>query len=104
MPACSRCVKAGHAEDCEYQTEDGLTTSQLLEDNIAKLEARIRELEQPAAPVSLQEPYVLPSLETQPIMPASLAENHEARVAVPAAPKQDFWEVFDLPSHISRQL
>lgn len=42
-PMCAQCVRADEVE-CEY-TDGGPTASQLLEQNVAHLEARIRELE-----------------------------------------------------------
>ncbi|KAI1798255.1 hypothetical protein LXA43DRAFT_19782 [Ganoderma leucocontextum] len=51
-PACGRCIANHRPDDCEYATGADVTRSRLLEENIALLEARIRELENPgeAAP------------------------------------------------------
>lgn len=51
-PACGRCIANHRPDDCEYATGAEVTRSRLLEENIALLEARIRELENPgeAAP------------------------------------------------------
>ncbi|KAH9919498.1 uncharacterized protein BXZ73DRAFT_92090 [Epithele typhae] len=46
-PACSRCITNSRPDDCEYATGAEVTRSRLLEENIALLEARIRELENP---------------------------------------------------------
>ncbi|KAJ3552243.1 hypothetical protein NM688_g4253 [Phlebia brevispora] len=54
-PACSQCVRS-NLEDCEY-IDGGPTQSQLLEQNIAELEARIRELEGSDAEVALHDPH-----------------------------------------------
>ncbi|KAI0075608.1 hypothetical protein K474DRAFT_1373407 [Panus rudis PR-1116 ss-1] len=53
-PACGQCVSKGRVEDCEYTTTPGPTRSQLLEENIAILEARIRELETPGESQSVR--------------------------------------------------
>lgn len=60
-PACGQCVSKRRAEDCEYTTVQGLTRSQLLEENIAILESRIRELENPgesAPSIRLYDPHL----------------------------------------------
>ena len=60
-PACGRCVRAAHGEDCEYLDEQGQTRTQILEQSIARLETRIRELERPDAAssaVALHEPHL----------------------------------------------
>lgn len=44
-PVCTQCLTRNRADDCEYTTGQGPTRSQLLEENIALLETRIRELE-----------------------------------------------------------
>ncbi|EKM50023.1 uncharacterized protein PHACADRAFT_213794 [Phanerochaete carnosa HHB-10118-sp] len=61
-PTCTQCTKANIAADCEY-SDAGPTTSQILERNIAELEARIVEIlkGRPADPVSLRAPYSGPS-------------------------------------------
>ncbi|KAI0360718.1 hypothetical protein OH77DRAFT_1557092 [Trametes cingulata] len=46
-PACGRCVANNRPDDCEYAIGGEVTRSRLLEENIALLEARIRELENP---------------------------------------------------------
>ncbi|KAH0588841.1 hypothetical protein H2248_004636 [Termitomyces sp. 'cryptogamus'] len=46
-PACQQCVRAKKAEACEYDDGKGKTRTQLLREHIARLEARIRELEDP---------------------------------------------------------
>ncbi|KAH8103333.1 hypothetical protein BXZ70DRAFT_719990 [Cristinia sonorae] len=44
-PVCYQCTRKGRPDDCEYTNGQGLTRSQMLEENIALLETRIRELE-----------------------------------------------------------
>ncbi|KAK7691462.1 hypothetical protein QCA50_004861 [Cerrena zonata] len=54
QPFCGQCVSKGRQEDCEYTTAPGLTRTQLLEENIALLETRIRELENPEEGTSIK--------------------------------------------------
>ncbi|TCD70198.1 hypothetical protein EIP91_004378 [Steccherinum ochraceum] len=60
-PVCEQCTEVGTPEDCEYITGQGtVTRTQLLEETVDILEARIRELEHPdptSATVSLRSPY-----------------------------------------------
>lgn len=46
-PACQQCVRAKKGDACEYDDGKGKTRTQLLRENIARLEERIRELEDP---------------------------------------------------------
>lgn len=46
-PVCGQCTSKNRPDDCEYTTGQGLTRSQMLEENIALLESRIKELENP---------------------------------------------------------
>ncbi|RDX54452.1 hypothetical protein OH76DRAFT_1340989 [Lentinus brumalis] len=58
-PACGRCIANNRPDDCEYATGAEVTRSRLLEENIALLEARIKELESPgegAPSVQLHDP------------------------------------------------
>ncbi|TCD69621.1 hypothetical protein EIP91_006846 [Steccherinum ochraceum] len=55
-PMCAQCVRADEVE-CEY-TDGGATVSQLLEQNVAHLEARIRELEgRSSESITLHDPH-----------------------------------------------
>ncbi|KAG6899834.1 hypothetical protein C0993_006352 [Termitomyces sp. T159_Od127] len=59
-PACQQCVRAKKAEGCEYDDGKGKTRTQLLREHIARLEARIRELEDPdyvSPTVALYDPH-----------------------------------------------
>ena len=62
-PACGQCIAKARSEDCEYTSDlQGLTKTQMLEENITLLEARIRELENPAeasSSVRLHNPIAL---------------------------------------------
>ncbi|KLO15342.1 hypothetical protein SCHPADRAFT_902493 [Schizopora paradoxa] len=46
-PVCRQCVKANRADECEYDDGRQKSRTQILQEKIAKLEDRIRELEQP---------------------------------------------------------
>ena len=64
-PFCIQCYNKGKPDDCEYPGDiQGLTRTQMLEENIALLEARIRELENPAEDTIqlLPAPVQLPTL------------------------------------------
>lgn len=54
-PTCNQCERSGIV-DCEY-TDAGPTVSQVLEQNVSHLEARIRALEGDAASVTLHNPH-----------------------------------------------
>ncbi|KAJ7028123.1 Zn(2)-Cys(6) binuclear cluster domain-containing protein [Mycena alexandri] len=58
-PKCGQCTRSMSFQDCEY-ADDGPTRTQLLEEQIAILEARIEELEKPKelrSTLILQKPY-----------------------------------------------
>jgi hypothetical protein len=46
-PACQQCSRAKKADCCEYDDGKGKTRTQILRENIARLEQRVRELEDP---------------------------------------------------------
>lgn len=52
-PVCGQCERAGREEDCEY-ADGGRTRTQMLQDTISELEARIEELENPGQPSTTQ--------------------------------------------------
>lgn len=54
-PSCRQCVQAGIL-DCEY-TDNGPTISQVLEENVAELEARIQALQGDSGPILLHNPH-----------------------------------------------
>ncbi|OSD07980.1 hypothetical protein PYCCODRAFT_1463240 [Trametes coccinea BRFM310] len=87
-PACGRCLANNRPDDCEYAVGGEVTRSRLLEENIALLESRIKELENPsdAPSVRLHDPrrqsstaagsarHALPetqSLQLYPLVPTS---------------------------------
>ncbi|KAI0058715.1 hypothetical protein BV25DRAFT_1810255 [Artomyces pyxidatus] len=59
-PVCGPCSRSNRSDDCEYTDGQGRTRTQILEENIAQLEARIHELENPesaSASVTLHDPH-----------------------------------------------
>ncbi|GJE98222.1 C6 transcription factor domain-containing protein [Phanerochaete sordida] len=87
-PVCGPCVAKDRQEDCEYTGDiQGLTRTQLLEENISLLEARIRDLENPseASSIKLRD---APGTSNAPVAltapgPSNIA--HSERVAGPSA-------------------
>ncbi|KAI0769392.1 hypothetical protein BD413DRAFT_83223 [Trametes elegans] len=61
-PACAQCVRAKKADACEYDDGKGKTRTQLMREHIARLEMRVRELENPeqsAPSMTLFDPHAL---------------------------------------------
>ncbi|RPD64112.1 hypothetical protein L226DRAFT_569591 [Lentinus tigrinus ALCF2SS1-7] len=58
-PACSQCVRAERAEDCEYLDGPGPTPNQMLETRIAEIEGRIAQITAESAPLTLVDPYAI---------------------------------------------
>ncbi|KAJ3869323.1 hypothetical protein EV359DRAFT_30445 [Lentinula novae-zelandiae] len=60
-PICGQCRRGQRLEDCEYTDRQGQSRMEALENSIARLKARIHELENPGAPmgeaVVLRQPY-----------------------------------------------
>ncbi|KAK0224807.1 Zn(2)-Cys(6) binuclear cluster domain-containing protein [Armillaria nabsnona] len=59
-PICGQCTRGNRSEDCQYRDSQGRTKMEVLEENISRVEARIRELETPqeqGPPVLLSDPY-----------------------------------------------
>lgn len=100
---CSQCASGNlrPGDVCEY-ADGGRTHTQMLEDNIAKLEARIRELEEPVDEnaVRLHLPYstssqhssdlmLVPLATLSPQSPASVHQNgRTSQVLVVSSPLQ----------------
>ncbi|KAF8893424.1 hypothetical protein BD779DRAFT_1436091 [Infundibulicybe gibba] len=60
-PACQQCSRAKKGDACEYDDGKGKTRTQMLRENIARLEQRIRELEDPeyvSPSVTLYDPHI----------------------------------------------
>ena len=45
-PVCSQCTRFGRERDCEYSDKDHRSRTEILEERVAFLEARLRETEQ----------------------------------------------------------
>ncbi|OBZ70760.1 hypothetical protein A0H81_09288 [Grifola frondosa] len=61
-PACLQCVRAKKTEACEYDDGKGKTRTQLMREHIARLEMRVKELENPeqsAPSMTLFDPHAL---------------------------------------------
>ncbi|TFK25719.1 hypothetical protein FA15DRAFT_590018 [Coprinopsis marcescibilis] len=59
-PSCQQCTKAKSSENCEYDDGKGKTRTQLLKETIARLEERVKELEDPttnATSIMLFDPH-----------------------------------------------
>ncbi|KAI0301047.1 hypothetical protein B0F90DRAFT_1911982 [Multifurca ochricompacta] len=62
-PSCQQCARAKKQDLCEYDDGRGKTRTQLLRETIARLEARIQELESPehtSTSVPLFDPHAIP--------------------------------------------
>ncbi|KAL5514513.1 hypothetical protein ACEPAG_2602 [Sanghuangporus baumii] len=103
-PICTPCIDANRADDCEYTDNHSITRTQLLEENVARLESRLQELEgSPGSSqtLTLRDPYVVPRLstgcrtgsQTSPSQMPSIPATQEGR-----------WEDPDPPSQMSEML
>ncbi|KZT22155.1 hypothetical protein NEOLEDRAFT_1181063 [Neolentinus lepideus HHB14362 ss-1] len=122
-PVCSQCQRAGRDEDCEY-ADGGRTRTQILQDTIAELEARIEELENPGhtTSVTLHDPHA-PQMRAHPSssptqgqnLPVASTSGQASRQlqfyaqsptqfeqGIAAAP--GWWEYDEPPTHIARAL
>lgn len=50
-PICNQCARTTRPQDCEYSDIPGRTRTEKLEQDVARLEARLRELENPEDPL-----------------------------------------------------
>jgi hypothetical protein len=60
-PACQQCARAKKTDACEYDDGKGKTRTQILRETVAKLESRIRELEDPdyiSSSIALFDPHL----------------------------------------------
>ncbi|THV00672.1 hypothetical protein K435DRAFT_963936 [Dendrothele bispora CBS 962.96] len=97
-PVCSQCLKSARPGDaCEY-VDAGRTHTQVLEEKISRLEARIRELEEPfdENSVKLHSPYTQSQgrSSSMPTVVASSSEGISPMVSTSATPSP-------LPSSVS---
>ncbi|KAG1809617.1 uncharacterized protein BJ212DRAFT_1484318 [Suillus subaureus] len=62
-PTCGQCIRGNRLDDCEYTDGQGRSRTHMLEQDIARLKARVQELEHPenSTPVvALHHPYSSP--------------------------------------------
>ncbi|THH18650.1 hypothetical protein EW146_g2366 [Bondarzewia mesenterica] len=67
-PVCGPCSRASRPGDCEYTDGQGRSRTQVLEENIAHLEARIHELENPGSTppsIVLHDPHAAYHIEAE---------------------------------------
>ncbi|THH30304.1 hypothetical protein EUX98_g3889 [Antrodiella citrinella] len=101
-PICGKCIGRNQTDDCEYLTPQGATKSQLLQENIAILEARIYELEHPgeaSTSIKLSAPPTAgsvnaaePTTSFAPFVTVSAA--HETRANLPMADEHMLTDAF----------
>ncbi|KAH8107326.1 hypothetical protein DFH11DRAFT_1863409 [Phellopilus nigrolimitatus] len=101
-PSCTQCIRGNRAGDCEYTDRQGPTHTQVLEENVALLQARIRELEAPDfsnRPILLHDPY-----KTYRQAGSSTTLGASSR-SMPSRPGQmSWWEFEEPPTQISDML
>ncbi|ESK97143.1 hypothetical protein Moror_6364 [Moniliophthora roreri MCA 2997] len=113
LPACRRCVAGGHGEDCEYDTSSGTTRIQLLEQQIAQLEAKLRKLQDSADHDPVTD-IQIPGRTPGPSKSAPRASEDFPFVPVPRVKRiskdpdlnlpANWWVSNDLPDKISKLL
>ncbi|GBE86655.1 hypothetical protein SCP_0905350 [Sparassis crispa] len=57
QPACGQCMRANKIDECEYTFGAGLTATQLLEQEVVRLESCIAELQNRSFVITLRNPY-----------------------------------------------
>ncbi|KZT68936.1 hypothetical protein DAEQUDRAFT_765942 [Daedalea quercina L-15889] len=91
-PICGPCIRTHREYDCEYTDGPTRSPTQLLEDNIARLEARIYELEHPesvAPSVTLHDPHTATAPPNTPIQLTPIASS-SAGAAGSSAPSASY--------------
>ncbi|KAF9489411.1 hypothetical protein BDN71DRAFT_1435419 [Pleurotus eryngii] len=98
-PICSQCMRGDRAEDCEYAAISSYSRTQGLEDTIARVEARIRKLENPdngqGANLVLRNPYF--ANEFQQLPSSDLPVSSHAAPNVQQAASSNRWWILDEP-------
>ena len=100
-PFCTQCVIGNRTEDCEYTDVQGRTRTQLLEETVALLQARIQELESPnvaSQSIYLHDPYA----ETRnrgTEQTTSVADTEESNSSM-----TEWWEFDEPPADMARTL
>jgi hypothetical protein len=62
---CGQCIRGNRPDDCEYTDGQGRSRTHMLEQDIARLQARVQELEHPertTPAVALHHPYSFPDV------------------------------------------
>ncbi|KAH8112455.1 hypothetical protein DFH11DRAFT_1785696 [Phellopilus nigrolimitatus] len=111
-PYCTQCIRGNRADDCEYTDGQGRTHTQVLEENVALLQARIQELEAPdlsKRPILLHDPYETSrqagSSASSRSMPSNPGQTFPAPVRFGSAPDvRSWWEFEEPPAQISDML
>ncbi|KAJ7867955.1 hypothetical protein B0H13DRAFT_1635938, partial [Mycena leptocephala] len=85
-PKCGQCSRSSSFEECEYADDGRPTTTQILEEQIANVEARIGQLEKPklSAPLLLRNPYIGASSSASP-RPLSRGGSSYLILRIPSA-------------------
>lgn len=95
-------------DDCEYTDNQGRTRTQMLEENITRLEARLQELEGSAdssQSLSLHDPYA--SFASSWTIHGQHYEPPADQIIQPSGPpppQDSWWEKEELPAQISDAL
>ncbi|KAL5498483.1 hypothetical protein ACEPAH_1836 [Sanghuangporus vaninii] len=100
-PFCTPCINANRADDCEYTDNQSITRTQLLEENVARLESRLQELEgRPGSrqSLTLYDPYAASRLST-----GRRTEGHSQSPSVPPT-QEGWWEDPEPPGQVSEML
>ncbi|KAI5118638.1 hypothetical protein M0805_000014 [Coniferiporia weirii] len=96
-PVCTQCLERHCAEDCEYTDNQGRTRVQTLEENIALLQSRINDLENPdhsSRSIVLQDPY-----KTRSGSPG-MSTVTESLGTAPTTSSPSWWEFEEPPAQI----
>lgn len=102
-PICGQCMRGDRAEDCEYAANSSYSRTQGLEDTIARMEARIRELENPdngqGAKLVLRNPYFANEFQQLPSSDLPIS-SHVAQNVQQAASSNLWWTLDEPPMHM----
>lgn len=116
-PICTQCLKADRGSECQYHEKQHISRTQILQQKVAKLEARLRELESdPTGPSGVASSSAAPTLAPGPSnrqddqdtiflsAPASVSANSEWNLDLSildespsAAPLSSSSPLFDVP-------
>ncbi|KAI5116156.1 hypothetical protein M0805_008427 [Coniferiporia weirii] len=100
-PVCTPCVGANRSDDCEYTDNQGRTRTQILEENVSRLEARLQELENPdisAQTILLSNPYDANTSAAD--IAGHLAQAFLAPVPASLPAVMNWWEFEEPPAQV----